>query len=304
MKTQLSVLIPTYNYVCLPLVRELHKQAMAIEDLQFEIVVAEDGSDEAETIERNAEIMALSHCRHIVNTENVGRAVIRNRLAAQANMPWLLFVDSDMRVVKPNFVERYLQLPNECTVVYGGNTTYGGAWTDERLLRVRYEQAAERQFTAQQRAKQPHHHITTSNLLVHKAVMQTVPFDNRFITYGYEDVFWGMSLAQKGIQVTHIDNPVGFNYYDNNVAFVAKTIEALYTLYAFSTELADISPIIRLERRLHHWHLDGLVCKMLNRMMPMLHRNIVGVKPSLVAFKLFKLCTYLRIAQTKGQNNT
>ena len=119
MKTQLSVLIPTYNYVCLPLVRELHKQAMAIEGLQFEIVVAEDGSDEAETIERNAEIMALSHCRHIVNTENVGRAVIRNRLAAQANMPWLLFVDSDMRVVKPNFVERYLQLPNECTVVYG-----------------------------------------------------------------------------------------------------------------------------------------------------------------------------------------
>ncbi|WP_262502578.1 glycosyltransferase [Hoylesella shahii] len=58
MKTQLSVLIPTYNYVCLPLVRELHKQAMAIEGLQFEIVVAEDGSDEAETIERNAEIMA------------------------------------------------------------------------------------------------------------------------------------------------------------------------------------------------------------------------------------------------------
>ena len=39
-------------------------------------------------------------------------------------------------------------------------------------------------------------------------------------------------------------------------------------------------------------------------MMPMLHRNIVGGKPSLVAFKLFKLCTYLRIAQTKGQNNT
>ena len=304
MKTQLSVLIPTYNYACLPLVRELHKQAMAIEGLQFEIVVAEDGSDDAETIECNAEISGLTYCRHIVNKENVGRAVIRNRLVAQANMSWLLFIDSDMRVVKPNFVERYLQMPNECMVVYGGNTTHGGAWTDERLLRVRYEQAVERRFTARQRAKQPHHHITTSNLLVHKAVMQAVPFDNRFITYGYEDVFWGMSLAQNGIQVAHIDNPVGFNYYDNNVAFVAKTIEALYTLYAFSAELAVISPIIRFERRLHHWHLDGLVCKMLNRMMPMLHRNIVGVKPSLVAFKLFKLCTYLRIAQTKGQNNT
>ena len=298
MKTQLSILIPTYNYVCLPLVRELHRQASEMGGLEFEIVVAEDGSDQPDNIARNAEITALSHCKHIVREENVGRAVIRNQLADMANMPWLLFIDSDMRVVSPHFVERYLQTPDEWGVVYGGNTTKGGAWTDERLLRVRYEQAAERQFTPQQRAKHPYNHLTTSNILVSKRVMQAVPFDSRFLTYGYEDVFWGMSLAQKGIEVAHINNPIGFNHYDSNVVFVGKTIEGLHTLYTFRAELADFSPIIRLERRLRRWRLDGAVRSVLNKLMPLLHRRIIGFKPSLVAFKLFKLCTYLHIAHT------
>lgn len=298
MKTQLSILIPTYNYVCLPLVRELHRQASEMGGLEFEIVVAEDGSDQPDDIAQNAEITALSHCKHIVREENVGRAAIRNHLADMANMPWLLFIDSDMRVVSPHFVERYLQTPDEWDVVYGGNTTKGGAWTDERLLKVRYEQAAERQFTPQQRAKRPNQNLNTSNILVSKRVMQAVPFDSRFLTYGYEDVFWGMSLAQKGIEVAHINNPIGFNHYDSNVVFVGKTIEGLHTLYTFRTELADFSPIIRLERRLRRWRLDGTVRSVLNKLMPLLHRRIIGFKPSLVAFKLFKLCTYLHIAHT------
>lgn len=298
MKTQLSILIPTYNYVCLPLVRELHRQASEMGSLEFEIVVAEDGSDQPDDIARNAEITALSHCKHIVREENVGRAVIRNHLADMANMPWLLFIDSDMRVVSPHFVERYLQTPDEWGVVYGGNTTNGGAWNDERLLKVRYEQVAERQFTPQQRAKRPNQNLNTSNIFVSKRVMQAVPFDSRFLTYGYEDVFWGMSLAQKGIEVAHINNPIGFNHYDSNVVFVGKTIEGLHTLYTFRAELADFSPIIRLERRLRRWRLDGAVRSVLNKLMPLLHRRIIGFKPSLVAFKLFKLCTYLHIAHT------
>jgi glycosyltransferase, group 2 family len=304
MKTQLSILIPTYNYVCLPLVRELHRQASEMGGLEFEIVVAEDGSDQPDDIAQNAEITALRHCRHIVCEQNVGRAVIRNHLADMANMPWLLFVDSDMRVVSPHFVERYLQTPDEWGVVYGGNTTHGGAWNDERLLRVRYEQAAERQFTPQQRTKHPYNHLTTSNVFVAKRIMLAVPFDSRFQTYGYEDVFWGMSLAQKGIEVAHIENPVGFNHYDSNVVFVGKTIEGLHTLYTFRSELANFSPIIRLEQRLRRWRLDGAVRSVLNRLMPLLHRRIIGFKPSLVAFKLFKLCTYLHIAHADDGSKT
>ena len=45
MKKELSILIPTKDYVCTRLIKELVKQAMAIQDLSFEVIVADDGSD-------------------------------------------------------------------------------------------------------------------------------------------------------------------------------------------------------------------------------------------------------------------
>ena len=53
MKKELSILIPTKDYVCTRLVSELVKQATAIQDLIFEVIVADDGSDVQETIEAN-----------------------------------------------------------------------------------------------------------------------------------------------------------------------------------------------------------------------------------------------------------
>ena len=48
MITSLSVLIPVYNRDCSQLVRALQRQAMRIEGLQFEILVADDGSSQEE----------------------------------------------------------------------------------------------------------------------------------------------------------------------------------------------------------------------------------------------------------------
>ena len=61
MKQQLSILIPTYNYACLPLVKELYRQATAIVGLNFEILVAEDGSSDARTMATNEHIKDLSY---------------------------------------------------------------------------------------------------------------------------------------------------------------------------------------------------------------------------------------------------
>ena len=95
MKPQLSILIPTKNYVCVRLVKELVKQATAIQHLIFEIIVADDGSDKKETIEENKEINQLLHCKYMIREVNVGRSAIRNFLALQAQYTHLLFLDSD-----------------------------------------------------------------------------------------------------------------------------------------------------------------------------------------------------------------
>ena len=69
---------------------------MAIQDLSFEVIVADDGSDIQKTIEENKAINQFSHCKYIIRETNVGRSAIRNFLASQATYPYLLFLDSDV----------------------------------------------------------------------------------------------------------------------------------------------------------------------------------------------------------------
>ena len=51
-KRELSILIPNYNNVCVGLVSVLQQQAAAL-DITYEILVADDASPQAESIQRN-----------------------------------------------------------------------------------------------------------------------------------------------------------------------------------------------------------------------------------------------------------
>ena len=98
MKQEVSILIPTYNHRCFPLVKELARQASLLERLRWEIIVAEDGSTDEWAIEANAQVNSIAHCRQIVLPGNLGRAAIRNYLASRARHSWLLFIDSDKSI--------------------------------------------------------------------------------------------------------------------------------------------------------------------------------------------------------------
>ena len=87
MKKELSILIPTKDYVCTRLVKELVKQAMAIQDLSFEVIVADDGSDVQETIEENKAINQFPHCKYIIRETNIGRSAIRNFFGFASHIP-------------------------------------------------------------------------------------------------------------------------------------------------------------------------------------------------------------------------
>ena len=81
MNQGLSVLIPTYNVVCISLVEHLYVQ-LVTNHVAFEIIVADDGSTQPSVIEENREINQFSHCQYLERGENVGRAAIRNFLSA------------------------------------------------------------------------------------------------------------------------------------------------------------------------------------------------------------------------------
>ena len=295
-KHELSVLIPTYNEVCVGLVERLQKQAQLL-GISYEIVVADDGSTDERTVSVNADgIGRLEHCRYIRRGVNAGRAAIRNYLASQSAYEWLLFVDSDMTVRSDDFLRRYME--TEGADVVDGGVTIGG---DEALLRhnlrYRYEKAAEGEHTAAQRQQRPYHHLHTANLMVRRQVMLDCPFDERFRCYGYEDVLLGKQLARRRVPISHIDNPLGFDTFEDNPHFVAKTEEGLRTLYQFRDELRGYSALLTVADGIHLGLVRAIIVAAFCLVGPLLRRNLCGRHPFVGLFKMYKLGYYLKLKQ-------
>lgn len=293
MKTELSILIPIYNACCTPLVEQLYHQAGALRGFRFEIIVAEDGSTLEGPIAANDAITALPNCQHIIRGENVGRAAIRNFLAQQARYEWLLFIDGDMSIINNDFLTDYLRTDGS-QVVYGGYRVGEG---ERSNLRYRYEKASEPYHTSEQRQTKPYRDFHTSNFLIHRDVMLAHPFDERFRRYGYEDVLFGKHLRQAGISILHIDNPVGFNSFEDNRTFVEKTEEGLRTLHDFRDDLRGYNGLLTFVGGIHvplvKWFLR--ICHRLFG--PLLRRQLCGRWPSLFVFKLYKLGYYLTLTK-------
>ena len=112
----ISVLIPTYNFVCVDLVEEILRQ-MARLDIIGEIIVADDGSSNMSTIAANSKIEQYDNCRLIVNPKNIGIARNRNLLMREAKYPHLLFLDSDTFPTSDDFLKNYIEAADKADVV-------------------------------------------------------------------------------------------------------------------------------------------------------------------------------------------
>lgn len=291
MMKQLSILIPTFNDDCIELVTDLRRQAEACEDLEYEIIVADDGSTNIEMVQKHEQINTWPHCRFVRREKNNGRAAIRNILAALAQYSWLLFIDSDMSVVRDDFIARYISAPLN-GIRYGGYEVIG---TDRTNLRNTYERAFAATHTIEQRKTQPYRHFHTSNFMTSKALMERFPFDERFRYYGYEDDIYGKCMMENHIEIEHIDNPIGFSKYESNEAFLQKTEEGLHTLHRFSDELTDYSALLTIVRKLNRWKLAPVMCVFHQLFHPLEYRHLCGPHPSLFIFRLYKLGFYLTI---------
>ena len=290
----LSILIPTHNDRCLTLVTTLQQQAEKA-GLRYEIIVADDASTDAAVKEENRGINLLPHCRVEERQENVGRACIRNFLALQAEYEWLLFIDSDMVVCRQDFLLRYAQTDDEQLVVDGG-ICVGSVLPGN--LRALYEQAAEHKHTAEQRRQKPYQHLHTANILIRRDILLTHPFDERFRHYGYEDVLLGKQLEQAQIPITHIDNPLSFEIFEDNAHFISKTEEGLRTLYQFRNDLEGYNGLLAISHRLRlltplialwHWISKGWE-----------YRLLAGNSPSLTVFALYRLGYFMSLKWRKN----
>ena len=302
----LSILLPSYNNVCVSLVQVLQRQADALrgkldKPFRYEIIVADDCSTDAACIDANRVIGDMLHCRYLRMEQNVGRAQIRNVLISESRGDYVLLIDSDLFLCDDNYLYKYAT--STADVVYGG-TCIGGeglAMVDNEAntenlkgnLRYIYEKKAEPSHRAVFRQLRPNQEISVCNLYARRDIMEAHPFDSRFKAYGYEDVLFGKRLAESGIEVTHIDNPVLINEFEPNSVFVKKTEEAILTLCRFEQDLEGYSNLKTKVTTLGRY-IPLSLFRLWHRIMKNKEkRNLTGPKPSLLLFKLYKLGFFL-----------
>ena len=308
----LSILLPSYNNVCVSLVQVLQRQADALrgkldKPFRYEIIVADDGSTDAACIDANRVIGDMLHCRYLRMEQNVGRAQIRNVLISESRGDYVLLLDSDLFLCDDNYLYKYAT--STADVVYGG-TRIGGeglAMVDNEAntenlkgnLRYIYEKKAEPSHRAVFRQLRPNQEISVCNLYARRDIMEAHPFDSRFKAYGYEDVLFGKRLAESGIEVTHIDNPVLINEFEPNSVFVKKTEEAILTLCRFEQDLEGYSNLKTKVSTLGRY-IPLSLFRLWHRIMKNKEkRNLTGSKPSLLLFKLYKLGFFLENRKVK-----
>lgn len=295
MITRLSILIPVYNDVAAPLVDELWQQAEAVEGLEYEIIIYDDGSDNTEAIAMNKAACTLPGCRYVRGMRHACRSAMRNDMARQGRYEWRLMVDARLSLVYDDFIRRYLDsgvLPGEA--VLGGVCVDGGADTPRLYrenLRFRYEKHEEKKHTVEERMKNPYAAFRTTNFFHHRSVLERVPYDERITTYGYEDVLLGKALQEAGIRVLHIDNPVAYTSFEGNARYLDKLDEALLTLHNFATELQGYSPLLRLCSLLRKAGLQPVVRLAYRLSGKRVRKMLEGRRPSLLLLKFYKVGT-------------
>lgn len=292
-KTELSILIPVYNTVCVDFVRQLQKQAEET-CVDYEIIVADDASTDEWCVEQNRQISQIPHCAYIIKEENTGSAATRNFLARQSHHRWLLFLDCDMQLPSEQFLNRYL-VPIPSPVVNGGVHIGGDALQLRSNLRYRYEKAEEPNHTAAKRQQRPYQSFRSANFFIEREVMLKCPFDERFQRSGYEDVLLGKHLRQQQVNISHIDNAVLMTDFEDNSEYVAKMERNLHTLYDFRQELQGYSKLITLADGIHINAIRRLIVLLFGLLGPLMRRNLCGSHPNLTVFKLYKTGYYLSI---------
>lgn len=293
----LTVLIPTYNYTCYQLVADLQRQLEASGE-SYEVIVAEDGSRDQVSLIANWKINDLPHCRVIRRHENAGRAAIRNFLGKEATGEWLLFMDSDARIIRNDFIERYIEAINsnsEVGVVIGGLVHTDTMPSPEVSLRYRYEKEADKHRSAEERQQTPFMHFTTFNVCVRKSLIEAVPFDEDCKEYGYEDSLFGIELKKHGARMLHIDNPLEHLGLESNDKYLSKVETALRTLKSLGDKMVPYSHVGEAAGRLEKYCIKGLSKGLFALAKPLLRRNLLGNKPNLTVLKIYKLGYFISL---------
>ncbi|UPT69761.1 MAG: glycosyltransferase family 2 protein [Flavobacterium sp. JAD_PAG50586_2] len=288
----ISILIPSYNYNTLPLVKELYRQ-LDLENIEFEIIVQDDASPINENTKINTGINQIPHCRFERNDVTLGRGQNRNSLVEKASYSWLLFLDCDTFPQQKHFIKNYLECIEKPGIqaVYGGIIYHKEKPNADEMLRWVYGKDRE-EIPLEKRVKSPYSYSLISNFLIQRETLKKHPFDDKLLQYGYEDIVLIQDLKQENIAIAQIENPVYHLQLENSAIFLEKTKHSLQNLKFLLDEKIfadDNTSLIKTYRFISKIGLRKFVVSLFKKSESFLTKNLLSEKPSLNLFLLYKL---------------
>jgi glycosyltransferase involved in cell wall biosynthesis len=284
----LSILIPVYNFDTRQLVADLVAQCRTC-GIVFEILCFDDGSEE-KFKKLHRESLPQAQVIYKELPQNIGRSAIRNYLGKSALYPWLLFMDCDSKVVRPDFIQKYVAHLAPGTLVYGGGC-YAPTPPDDPALFFHWKYGTLReQMPAAQRRKTPYHSFKTNNFLVPKAVFLATGFDETLRQYGHEDTLFGLELARREVPILHIGNPLEHLGLEPVEVFLAKTRQGLENLHTLLKRGAPIeTTLLRAWNFLKKSGLKRIFILVYRMTEPIILKQLESDNPRLLVFDIFKL---------------
>lgn len=287
----LSLLIPTYNYVAVTLVKSLYEQLKG-QNISFEIICFDNGSKSMVNL-KNEKINNIEFCVFVSLRKNGGRSKIRNLLADKAKYSWLLFLDADVLPVSEKFIKNYLdtlRIENQ-NVIYGGIKYDSNIPPDDEKLRWVYGKARE-EISLKERQLNPDGYFSSANFLIKKSLFQQIKFDESLIEYGHEDTLLAINLIKKKISINQIDNPVYHLGLDKSKQFVVKTKKSIENLIYLRNQQKISSMDNKLLERfesLKKMKLNHLFSFLFKKFSKTMEYNLYSKLPSIFVYDLYKL---------------
>lgn len=296
----LSVLIPVYNTDVRELVHELKRQCENLH-VPFEIRLIDDRSKEPYK-HINQEIAHIENVEYSELEKNIGRSSIRNMLASQAKYEWLWFLDCDGDArVNQQLALTFWSKKNEHSILSGGRI-YQSEKPDNYKLLLHWLWGSERELLDPAlRMQNPANAFLSNNFILHKSIIQKVPFDTMLFGYGYEDTLFAAEVLKYGFLIEHINNPVLHAGLEENDAFLKKIDESLHNLIRLkdiceekNVEFPVKSKLVYAARILRFPIIKQLVGNWFIRNESIWKIQLLGKKPSLKTFDAWRLAVLLK----------
>jgi len=295
----ISICIPVYNFDVTELTDSLLLQANRI-GYPIEILLFDDHSL-SYFKKLNAKLSSRKDVSYLEFDFNIGRSKIRNRLADFASGHWLLFLDCDMVIDDPEFLQNYVNTLNKAQVVCGGIKYSKKPFREELILRWKFGVSRECKKSIR-RQLAPYNSFMTGNFLITRDTFHSIRFNEDISGYGHEDTVFGLELKRRKVPILHIDNPslhLGlepcFDFLQKSEQSVINLSKLMHNAPDLRKDLEKTVRVLRIFKILRFLQLTLILRWVFRVVNPIIRRSLCSRHPSLLMFDLYKLALLAKL---------